>query len=213
MLAALAAVALVALLATAGVNNVWRVQPWADGETHGRWTAVYNGHGRTVGTDQQVVLEPNAATSSDVTHGSLVHTTETYQDADFEITMKTEEQVREGSPNVWEVGWVLWNFRDNDHFYAVALKPNGWEISKQDPDYPGSQRFLVTGEDKKFPIGQDYRVTIEQDWPRMTVSVDGQVLATVTDTERPYRGGSIGLYTEDARVRFTDLSVATESGD
>lgn len=205
-------VALLVLLIMAGVNNVWRFQPWADGETHGRWTALYNGYGRTVGTDQQVLLEPKAATSADVTHGSLVHTTDSYTDADFEITVKTEEQVREGTPNVWEVGWVLWNFRDNDHFYAVALKPNGWEISKQDPEYPGSQRFLATGEDVTFPIGKEYRVKVEQNWPQMTVSVNGHILANVIDRERPYRGGSIGLYTEDARVRFMDLEVTAEPG-
>ena len=83
LLAALLGAVFLALLVTAGVNNVWRAQPWGDGETHGQWTAMYSGYGRTVGTDRQVVLEPKAATSSEVTHGSLVHTTETYQDADF----------------------------------------------------------------------------------------------------------------------------------
>lgn len=191
----------------ASVNNMWRIEPWADGEEHGQWSVLYTGYGHVVGTDQHVVLEPKAAASPDITHGSLVHTTETYQDPDFEITMRTEEQVREGSPNVWEVGWVLWNFRDDEHFYAVALKPNGWEVSKQDPAYPGNQRFIATGDDRKFPIGQDYKVRVEHDWPRMTVSVDGQELATVVDEERPYRGGAIGLYTEDARVRFQDLTI------
>ena len=136
-----------------------------------------------------------------------MHTTRAYEDADFAITMKTEEQLRQGDPNVWEVGWVLWNFKDNDHFYAVVLKPNGWEISKQDPAYPGSQRFLATGDDRTFPVGQAYRVEVEQDWPRMTVRVDGRELTTIVDDERPYRGGAIGLYTEDARVRFQALEV------
>ena len=198
-----------AVAVTAGAN-VWRVQPWSDGETHGRWSTLYTGYGRVTGTDRQVVLEPRAAASPDVTHGALVHTPESYQDADFDVTVRTEKQVRRGEPNVWEVGWVLWNFRDDEHFYAVALKPNGWEISKQDPAYPGNQRFVATGDDRTFPIGQDYRVTVHQDWPRMTVSVDGRELATVVDTERPYRGGSVGLYTEDAKVRFRDLQITSE---
>lgn len=198
---------LLAAVAAASVNNMWRFQPWSDQETHGQWSVLYTGYGKVVGTDQQVLLEPRSAPSSDVTHGSLVHTTETYQDPDFEITMRTEEQVRDGPPNVWEVGWVLWNFQDTDHFYAVALKPNGWEISKQDPNYPGSQRFIATGSDRTFPLDKDYRVKVEHDWPRMTVSVDGQELATVIDEESPYRGGAIGLYTEDARVRFQDLEI------
>lgn len=71
-------------------------------------------------------------------------------------------------PNPWEVGWLLWCFspdpthpydpsptsNSNFRFYALCLKPNGWEVSKQDPSYKGGQRFLKsnTREDqRKFP--------------------------------------------------------------
>ena len=188
-------------------------QLWQDGEEHGRWAVEFTGYGEASGDDDEVVLQPRSATDHDVTHGGLVRTTDTYVDADFEITVRTEAQVRDGEPNVWEVGWVLWNYRDNDHFYAVALKPNGWEVSKQDPAYPGKQRFIATGTDRTFPVGTDHRVRVQQDWPRMTVSVDGQELATVIDEERPYRGGAVGLYTEDARVRFTGLEVLGTATD
>src|SRR5699024_10353258 len=81
---------------------------------------------------------------------------------DFAITVTTEQQIRHGTPNPWEVGWVLWNYSDTDHFYALALKPNGWEITKQDPAYRGGQRFLHTGSKPAFPFGRDYRVEVEQ---------------------------------------------------
>lgn len=197
------------LLATAGIadaGGLWPFRSWADGEVHGQWTTVFHGYGHVTGTDREVVLEPRVAASPDITHGALVRTTASHADANFGISVRTEQQLRQGTPNPWEVGWVLWNYRDNDHFYAVALKPNGWEVSKQDPAYPGSQRFIATGE-KTFPVGQEYRVQVAQDWPNMTVTVDGQELVTFVDTETPYRGGAIGLYTEDARVRFTDLTV------
>lgn len=171
------------------------------------WTVLFTGYGEVTSDDGVVVLEPRSAASKDDTHAALVRTTQAFVDADFEVTVRTEAQVRRGTPNTWEVGWVLWNFRDNDHFYAVALKPNGWEISKQDPAYPGKQRFLATGEGRVFPVGRDYRVRVEQDWPRMTVSVDGEELTTLVDEEAPYRSGYVGLYTEDARVRFTDLDL------
>ncbi|MDO4918355.1 family 16 glycoside hydrolase [Kocuria sp.] len=202
-------VAVVLVLAVVAVmNNLWRVQPWADGSTHGRWQVMYTGYGTVKGTDDQVLLEPHAAEAANVTHGALVHTVDSYQDADFAVTVRTEEQLRRNdSPNVWEVGWVQWNLRDNDHFYAVALKPNGWEVSKQDPAYPGAQRFIASGTDRTFPVGEDHRVEVTQDWPRMTVTVDGTELATVTDDDSPYRGGAIGLYTEDARVLFRDFEV------
>ena len=201
----------VALLVVTAMNNLWRVQPWADGSTHVRWQVMYTGYGTVTGNDQQVRLEPHTAEAANITHGALVHTTDTYQDASFAVTVRTEEQLRRNDqPNAWEVGWVQWNLRDNDHFYAVALKPNGWEISKQDPAYPGAQRFLATGTERTFPVGGDHRVEITQEWPRMTVTVDGTELATVTDEENPYRGGSIGLYTEDAAVLFHDFRISGE---
>ena len=74
----------------------------------------------------------------------------------------------DSKPNPWEVGWLLWCFspdpthpydpnptsNSNFRFYALCLKPNGWEVSKQDPSYKGGQRFLKsnTQEDpRKFP--------------------------------------------------------------
>ncbi|KSU79339.1 calcium-binding protein [Pseudarthrobacter enclensis] len=206
-------IVLVGSIATAVVLSQRDTGPWSDGEIHGRWTVMYTGYGEVSGHDEEVVLEPKSAASEDITHGGLVHTTRSYMDPTFEVTVHTEFQVRDGPPNGWEVGWVLWNLSDDEHFYAVALKPNGWEISKQDPVYPGKQRFITTGVEPQFPIGQDYRVRVEHDWPRMTVSVGGRVLATITDDERPYRGGTIGLYTEDARVRFSDLDILDAASD
>lgn len=74
----------------------------------------------------------------------------------------------DSKPNPWEVGWLLWCFspdpthpydpsptsNSNFRFYALCLKSNGWEVSKQDPSYKGGQRFLKsnTREDpRKFP--------------------------------------------------------------
>ena len=74
----------------------------------------------------------------------------------------------DSKPNPWEVGWLLWCFspdpthpydpsptsNSNFRFYALTLKPNGWEVSKQDPSYKGGQRFLKSNDAKdqrKFP--------------------------------------------------------------
>lgn len=74
----------------------------------------------------------------------------------------------DSKPNPWEVGWLLWCFspdpthpydpsptsNSNFRFYALTLKPNGWEVSKQDPSYKGGQRFLKSNTDmdpRKFP--------------------------------------------------------------
>ena len=180
---------------------------WSQGQTYGDWTVRYTGYGEVTSNGERITLEPQAAADHEITHGGLVHTVGQCRDADFSVSLNTESQVRQGDPNIWEVGWVLWNFQSDTHFYAVALKPNGWEVSKQDPDYDGNQRFLASGDSPTFPIGKNYRVTVTQENGTMTVSADGQELATITDEETPYREGAIGLYTEDARVHFFDFDL------
>lgn len=197
----------VALAMMVGLRNQPADPHWQEGETHGDWTVRYTGFGTVSSDGQQITLDPKAADDPGITHGGLVHTTGTCRDADFSMTLHTESQVREHQPNVWEVGWVLWNFRSDTQFYAVALKPNGWEISKQDSDYQGNQRFLASGDTPKFPIGHDYHITVTQQDGAMTVSVDGEELDTVIDQQTPYRQGSIGLYTEDARVHFSAFDL------
>lgn len=196
------AVLLLPACSSAGADNTW-----GDGDEVGPWTVRYTGYGEVSVNDSQVILEPRSAESLDQTHGALVQTTAQCQDANFAVTVRTESQVRKDPPNPWEVGWVLWNFHNDTHFYAVALKPNGWELSKQDPAYPGNQRFLDSGTSPQFPIGEDYRVAVSQDWPAMTVTVDGTELVTFVDEESPYRGGAAALYTEDARVVFSDFEL------
>lgn len=181
---------------------------WRQGERYGQWRLNYHGYGAVTGNDSEVVMYPKSADSHDVTHACLVTTDQRYAgDIDFEVTVHTETHVRNGEPNVWEVGWVLWNYQDDEHFYALALKPNGWELSKQDPDYRGNQRFLTSASEPKFPINQDYRARIVQKDDTITVYADDVLLGEFTDTETPYHQGAIGLYTEDAQVRFTDLEI------
>lgn len=186
-------------------------RPWKDGEERGQFRSVYHGYGTVTGNDDEIILHPQPAEDLSITHGALVVTRDVFDEVDFNVVMTTEQQVRKDPPNPWEVGWVLWNHTDDDHFYAVALKPNGWEISKQDPAYPGKQRFLATGSEPAFPVGESHLVSVTQSDGEMVVSVDGEVLASVVDNETPYRSGSIGFYTEDARVRFERLNISPRS--
>jgi hypothetical protein len=46
----------------------------------------------------------------------------------------------------------------------------------------------------------------------ITLAVDGKVLTTFTDMERPYLSGKFGFYTEDAKVAFDNVTGSiTES--
>jgi hypothetical protein len=47
---------------------------------------------------------------------------------------------------------------------------------------------------------------VEQRGPVLAVSADGKPLVTFTDTERPYREGRVGAYTEDATVKFEEIT-------
>lgn len=185
--------------------------PWREGESHGRWRVVFTGYGDVAGSGDNVTLSPAVAGTREVTHGALVVSGTAPADLAVSARVLTARQLRPERPNPWEVGWVLWRFSDPDHFYAVALKPNGWEVSKQDPDYPGSQRFLASGSSPTFPVGTEHTVEIVHVGDTTAVRANGQPLATVQDTEQPYAGGGVGLYTEDARVHFSVRAIEAAS--
>jgi Domain of Unknown Function (DUF1080) len=183
---------------------------WADGGTYGQWRSRFDGYGE-VGVERAgskvLSLKPKASTSAGETHAALVTTRKTFSNFSLEARAKTVKQLRTNNPNPWESAWVLWNYTDNTHFYYLALKPNGWELGKADPAYPGAQRFLATGSNMKFPVGEWADVEIKQVGRTMTVSANGQVLTTFTDNERPYTSGNVGLYNEDAKTYFDNVNV------
>lgn len=184
---------------------------WDDGYYNGAWRTVFTGYGKVgIGVDGSKVIRqrPMASTAYNETHASLVVSTERFGDVDLRARMRTVRQLRQNdAPKMWETAWLLWHYADNKHFYYLVLKPNGWELGKEDPAYPGAQRFLATGSERKFPVGRWYEVRVVHVGNQVTVFVDGEELVRFTDTERPYRGGAIGLYNEDAEVVFDDIIV------
>ena len=199
--------ALVAGAGTVGPRMVMD-RPWKEGSVRGRWTTVFTGCGEVTGGDDAVELSPKAPQRTEGTHAALVTTTRPYRDFTLSLRVNTRRQLRPGAPNPWEVAWVLWHYASPQHFYALVLKPNGWEISKQDAAYPQGQRFLASGNTPTFPVGTGHTVGVVQIGDVAKVSVDGRLLTAVTDTERPYLSGSVGLYTEDAQVTFGSFSMA-----
>jgi hypothetical protein len=187
---------------------------WSEGSTHGQWRDEFNGYGAT-GTEidgSRVLSEsPQAASSSGETHAALVTTLAAIGDLDFTVRLRTVAQLRTPAPNPWEVGWVLWHYTDNSHFYYLMLKPNGWELGKEDPAYPDGQRFLATSSSPAYPIGGWHAVHVRQVGDDVTAWADGVQLVSFVDAERPYGQGAIGLYDEDAHVHFGDVQVAPGS--
>ncbi len=155
---------------------------------------------------QVLWVAPAASNSLSETHAALITSNTTFtNDVNFRGTTRTVKQLRNNNPpNAWEVSWLVWNFKDNTHFYYVVLKPNGWELGKEDPAYPGAQRFLANGSNIKFPVGSwnTFDIVHNQASGTMTVKVNGSDLVSFTDTERPYTSGKVGFYAEDSEVEF-----------
>ena len=184
----------------------------ADGELFGPWTSVFNGYGcisvRSDGERFWLEESPFASASSSETHAALVSGLSFASPMTLSVDVRTTAQLRTNAPpNPWEAAWVVWNYADNARFYYFIPKPDGWELGKADPAYPGGQRFLTTGSSPVFPIGGTYHVKIVQSQNVLSAYVDGVLITTFTDAQRPYTSGRISLYTEDAAARFTNVAV------
>lgn len=186
---------------------------WADDTNHGSWTSVYNGYGKngivTMNGNKVFREAPRASRAPEETHASLLVSRASFDDMSMAINMQTAKQLRTPAPNPWEVAWAVWHYTDDTHFYYAILKPNGWEIGKEDPSYPDAQRFLATGSSPTFPVGRWYYVRVVQRGATFDVYAGSTKLASVTDDERPYLSGRAGLYNEDADVRFDRLVVSS----
>jgi hypothetical protein len=184
----------------------------AEGSRLGPWRVVYAeaGCARVGGRPGRRWLHENAreSTEPDVTHAILVTGPALSLPLRFSARVKTVEQLRGGSPpNAWEVGWLVWDYRDRRHFYYFIPRADGWELGKRDPAYPEGQRYLASGKSPRFPFGTWASIRILQDGASLAVEANGARVARFTDRERPYLGGRIGLYTEDAHAHFADVTA------
>jgi hypothetical protein len=177
------------------------------------WRVVYDGYGK-VGVEkaengEQVhYLSPMRPERPEETHAALKTTTDRHHDLQLTMRVRTIRQLRQRStPNPWETAWVIWNYQDDRHFYYLTLKPNGWEVGKRDPAYPGGQRFLVSDKLPVYYFNTWYDIRIVQVGNTMSVWVNGQPLARFTDSQSPYTQGQVGLYAEDAYAQFADIRI------
>lgn len=188
------------------------------------WKSIYHGYGRNAVVRQfdglALSIKPKESSSASETHAGLISgpfpswPVETRGNFTIEAALHTEKQLRlQDAPNPWEVAWLLWDYVDDKHFYYFVPKPNGWELGKGDPAYPGDQRFLAAGRHPTYPIGNRYVVKIVQaaspTSTTLSVFVDGVLLTTFTDRERPYSSGLVGFYSEDALVYFHSIVVTS----
>jgi hypothetical protein len=208
---------------------------YSEGQLFGSLLDVFNGYGstcvRSYRRRHELDLQPEASTSASTAHAALTTTTASFNQGDgytFSVEYRTVRRLRTGVndlPNPWEVGWVLWNYSGNDHFYDVILKPNGWEVNKEYLDSKGNQaqQFLATGTSPRFAVGGFYQVmmvqTVSRGVPTFVVKATArggglQTLAAVTDrgtsvSGPPYTSGKVGVYAEDSEVQFGSIGVTS----
>ena len=187
-------------------------ESWPERATYGPWYSVHNGFGFTRVEDtsqgRRLWLSPRAPGGTAETFSSLVRSVRSFGDVDLSVGFKTIAQLRRPRPNAWEVAWVIWHYVDNDHFYYFIVKPNGWELGKEDPAYRGKQRFLASSSSQRYPIGKWYRVRVRHVGDEISVWIDGRLATTFRDRQRPYRKGAVALYVEDARAVFGAATVS-----
>jgi len=170
----------------------------------GKWLGAW---GRAIVRDGRLELSSTPPASPSQSASSLVLSRLTWSDLSLSFDTTTLSQLRQSTPNPWEVAWVLFRYADLAHYYWLALKPNGWELGKKDGgplDGSAPQVFLETGSEPVFPIGRRYHVQLSMIAGTVSVAVDGVPLLTYTDPS-PLPSGAIGLYEEDSRVAFDDV--------
>jgi hypothetical protein len=199
--------------ATVGASLAWSAVA-GQGTGPGPWLTVFNGYGHAdvtgSGAGQTITTAPSTTRSRRATHAALVVSRRWSGDFVATLRVQTARQLRQGAagrPHPWEVGWVVWHYTSQHSFYALTLEPTGWLLSKQDPAYPGGERFLASGRTPRFRVGVPHSVGIVQIGDEITVSGDGHLLTRFTDTRQAYLRGSFGAYSEDSDARFWDIRV------
>lgn len=186
-----------------------------EGAKLGPWTVLFTGFGcakvEGAGSRSWLRVDTAASRRRKETHSVFVAGPGFKAPLDFQARVRTVRQLRRGRPNSWEVGWLVWDYQDNDHFYYFVPRINGWELGKRDPVYPSGQRSLVSGRKPSFPIRTWNAIRIVQDSGQgLGVYVRGVQIAYFHDTERPYLQGKIGFYDEDSRALISDIVVSGE---
>ncbi len=181
------------------------------------WEVKWTGYGSVDFEETGIVLEPMASTVLSETHSSLVTHIPTQENpiSDFKVTIAVtnEEQLRTPIPNEWEVFWLFFNatFDENNAELTnyFILKTNGTQLAISD-DVVG-ETFLYTGSEAFAFINTQHEIILEKIGQIVSVTIDGIFAFTYDGDEEAIpvldQAGTIGLYTEDARVRIHSIEI------
>lgn len=187
--------------------------------TYTNWGASYfnekwNGGGFTSWANSTLTEEPKTASSTTETYSAFqVSTKALRMPYRVRFTMTTNKQLRQNStPNPWEVAWFAFAYKPDGRFKYLILKPDGYGIELGESLLNDQQNFLWTspfGQDQ-FPVATTYNVEVRAENNMITMLVNGQtyLIYTLSSKDILDLNGALGLYTEDARVQFSNVQVS-----
>jgi len=181
----------------------------------GNWFAVWHDGGYLgVGEDFQdnsnyvFVVESGSVDKITETKSAMILSSREYKNFKLSVDVRTDRQTRQNDPpNAWEVGWLVWTYKDPTHFNYFLLKSNGSEMGKYDGGVnPTHQKILFTNPSVQNLIGQwtNWEVIVQDS--HSTILVDGTEVFDFDDFSS-FDSGRIGFYLEDASVSFDNFAI------
>ncbi|MCX6781177.1 MAG: hypothetical protein NT003_03645 [Candidatus Magasanikbacteria bacterium] len=178
-------------------------------------TTIFDGYGsvKWSASAHTLTMTPKAATQPSETHAALaVSGRVVHQPFQLSYTMKTVKQLRTGSaPNPWEVGWVIFGYKDTGEFKYLILKPKGYGLELGESLLLNKQNFLHTSTlgQYNFPVNANYNVVLRAQKNVITVSVNGKKYLQYTMSAKDTLpvDGKYGFYTEDASVKISNIKM------
>ena len=180
------------------------------------WYVEYDGYGNVTFDNEKVVLEPKISTSENETHSALVLSYLQVKDFRIRITANTVEQLRENSvPKSWEVFWIFFNYNatenGNKETNYFILKPNGFEFGSAWGET--EQCFVATNNEPILELDTEFEYDIVKSGLDIEIKIDRKIIYknTVNSNDIFDCYGSIGLYTEDAKVAVSSVEFLTDN--
>lgn len=178
------------------------------------WAVVYDGGGDVVfeSLSESLVLRPKSPKKEAETFAALVTLKELHsplQDYAVRVEVSTITQLRENSPNDWEVFWFFGNYRwapskKKEANYFILKPRSGVEFGTVFDEV--GQSFLKTKAEPVLHLGERVKLLFVKKGPRFQVYKQDKLILSYHDRDAPGQmfshPGTFGLYSEDALVRI-----------
>lgn len=196
-------------------NNLMKFQMTPVPLTPYHWQVEYDGGGSVQFNPDgsgDIVFQPKRPKTSGQTFATLLLLKDTLdrplKNYAVKMEVTTVKQLREATPNEWEVFWFFGNYKKvqgaNKTANYFLVKPNvGTELGRAFDET--GQHFLKTSELGELQIGKRHTFVFVKEKQDVILFQDGKQILEYHGDQMPEalydEAGSFGLYSEDALVR------------